>query len=428
MRTRLAVTLALLLSSQPVSAQGISSFDRQRALDMLKQVRDDIAKNYYDTTYHGVPLQATFDTAANRIRAAATVEQTLATIALTTAAFNDSHTLFLPPGLVYRAEYGLAFRFVGDTCRVYRVTQGSDAEGQGLRPGDAVLSVEGIGVTRDNLWQLEYLLEALRSSPNLRLTAMHPGGSPQPLIVTGRIVERRQQIDPSVSVDLWQILREERQQMDENQLRWLDYRERAIVFQFPRFWDAPDWVDRIEKEAKGHGTMIIDLRGNGGGSVDQLTRFLGLFHETDFVAARIRSRKKDEELRVKGKGDHRYAGKVIVLVDAASASASEVFARAMQLTGRGVVLGDRTAGAVRVSRLYLHISGTQTGAFFGTSVTIGDLFMSDGGQLEHVGVVPDEVILPSGEEMRGRQDPVLARALALAGVPASPAQAGQDRH
>jgi C-terminal processing protease CtpA/Prc len=430
LRLRLSVVaLATLLSSRPLPGQGLSQFDRQRGLDMLAVVRNDIGRNYFDSTFRGVALDAVFDTAEARIRGAVSVEQVLATIALTTASLNDSHTLFLPPGLTYRAEYGLKFRFVGDTCRVYEVTAGSDAEARGLSPGDAVQSVEGIGVTRANLWQLEYLLTALRAAPSLRMVVSHPGAAPQPLTIAGRIVERRQQLDPSVSVDLWAILREERQAMDENQLRWFDDKtSKVIVFRFPRFWDDPDWVNRIEKEARGHDAVIIDLRGNGGGSVEQLTRFLSLFHESEHVVAHLKRRRTEEDLQVKGKGGNRFPGKVIVLVDAASGSAAEIFARDMQLTGRGLVLGDRTAGAVRMSRLFLHLSGTQSAASYGTSVTIGDVFMADGGQLENVGVTPDEVILPTGLQMQAGHDPVLARALALAGLPVSPEQAGKAWH
>jgi carboxyl-terminal processing protease len=160
--------------------------------------------------------------------------------------------------------------------------------------------------------------------------------------------------------------------------------------------------------------------------VNLLTRFLGVFYEADLVVAKVIERKSTTDLKVKGRGSQRYPGKVIVLVDAGSASASELFARTMQLTGRGVVLGDRSAGAVRVSRFFGHHSGTQNAAFYGASVTIADIRMSDGAGLEGTGVVPDELILPTGEQMARREDPVLARALALAGVDWTPERAGRS--
>ena len=115
-----------------------------------------------------------------------------------------------------------------------------------------------------------------------------------------------------------------------------------------------------------------------------------------------------------------------MLVDSFSASASELLARTLQLTGRGTVLGDRTAGAVMVSQTFDHMAGgDRTGVTFATSITVADLVMTDGHSLEHTGVVPDEVILPTAEDLASDRDPVLARALELFGLIATPEAAGR---
>ena len=62
---------------------------------------------------------------------------------------------------------------------------------------------------------------------------------------------------------------------------------------------------------------------------------------------------------------------------------------------------------------------------YGVEVTVADLKMTDGKSLEHGGVVPDEILLPSPEELAAGADPQLARALQLAGVPMSSSAAGQ---
>ena len=62
---------------------------------------------------------------------------------------------------------------------------------------------------------------------------------------------------------------------------------------------------------------------------------------------------------------------------------------------------------------------------FEVSVTNADLIMKDGKSLEHVGVTPDEVILPTGADMAAGRDPVLARAVTILGGTLGPVSAGQ---
>ncbi|HEU5239666.1 MAG TPA: S41 family peptidase, partial [Pyrinomonadaceae bacterium] len=119
-----------------------------------------------------------------------------------------------------------------------------------------------------------------------------------------------------------------------------------------------------------------------------------------------------------------FSGQLIILVDGNSASASELFARVMQLEKRGTVLGDDTAGAVMTSRSYDHEIGVGRVLYFGTSVTISDVIMTDGKSLERVGVKPDELVIPIGADFAASRDPVLARAAEIAGVKLTPEKAG----
>lgn len=109
---------------------------------------------------------------------------------------------------------------------------------------------------------------------------------------------------------------------------------------------------------------------------------------------------------------------MVVLVDSKSSSAAEIFARVVQLEKRGVVLGDRSAGAVMESQYFQHavsLSPT-TMSSYGATISVAALFMSDGGTLEKVGVTPQERILPTPADLADGRDPVLARAAELVGI------------
>jgi carboxyl-terminal processing protease len=120
-----------------------------------------------------------------------------------------------------------------------------------------------------------------------------------------------------------------------------------------------------------------------------------------------------------------FTGKVVVLVDAESASAAELFARIMQLEKRGIVMGDHSSGSVMEAREHSEQTGTDTAVYYGASITEWNLIMSDGKSLEHVGVTPDEVALPSAEDLANGRDPVLAHAAATLGVKISSDEAGK---
>ena len=155
-----------------------------------------------------------------------------------------------------------------------------------------------------------------------------------------------------------------------------------------------------------------------------MERLAGYFFDHDVKIADMKFRSKVEPVLAKTRGEKAFKGQLIVLVDNGSASASEMFARIVQLEKRGMVIGDRTKGAVMASRSYDHKTGVGGTLYYATSITIADVLMSDGKSLENTGVSPDEESLPTGGDIAARRDPVLARAATLAGIELSPEKAG----
>jgi C-terminal processing protease CtpA/Prc len=87
-------------------------------------------------------------------------------------------------------------------------------------------------------------------------------------------------------------------------------------------------------------------------------------------------------------------------------------------------MGDKTAGAVMTSRYFDMELGVGTTLYCGATITISNMIMPDGKSLEKVGVIPDELILPTGQDLANGRDPVLAEAVKKFGIDLSPEKAG----
>ena len=125
---------------------------------------------------------------------------------------------------------------------------------------------------------------------------------------------------------------------------------------------------------------MLDLRGNGGGLVVAIDRLISWCFDHDVTIGVQKSRKGDQPEVAKGRKD-RYTGKIVVLVDSRSASASEVTARVMQIEKRGTVIGDYCRRVMDVDEVRT-LTRTRAGGWairlVSTSITVADLKRSDG--------------------------------------------------
>ena len=84
-------------SVQPIRAQSFGSQDRDRGATMLKIIKEDISKHYYDPTFHGIDLNARFKLAESKMKLTKSNAEVFGVIAQVLLNFNDSHTTFIPP-------------------------------------------------------------------------------------------------------------------------------------------------------------------------------------------------------------------------------------------------------------------------------------------------------------------------------------------
>ncbi len=152
-----------------------------------------------------------------------------------------------------------------------------------------------------------------------------------------------------------------------------------------------------ELEQEGIDGLIVDLRNNGGGHLTEATALSGLFIDRGPVVQLRDSTGRISVIDDQWKEGVAYDGPLAVLVNRFSASASEIFAAAIQDYERGVVIGQQTFGKGSVQNLYAldrfqrDRSGTGLGQL---TLTIGKYYRVTGESTQHRGVDPD-ITLPS---------------------------------
>jgi carboxyl-terminal processing protease len=411
----------------PAARSQMSSLDRDRVLDMLELISKDVRAHYYDPEFHAVDWGAKVAEAKNKIQKETSLGMAYAHIAAALDSLNDSHTFFLPPRRPIRHDYGFQSAMVGDRCYITRVRPGTDAETQGLKPGDEVLSIQGYRPNRDTLWKIDYLYKVLRPLPELRLELRDPAGRERQVAVKAKVAELRRVTDltPMNGMDMWNLIRDSETEAHRMRIRSNPVGDDVLVARLPIFFSDQPEVEGLMNKARRYQGLILDLRDNPGGAIDTLKYLVGGVFDHE---VKIGDRKGRKELRpeiAKSRGRSAFAGKLVVLVDYHSASASEIFARLVQLEKRGVVVGDRSSGSVMEAKRYDYHLGSDTMIFFGASITESDLVMTDGKSLESNGVTPDELNLPTAADLAAGRDPVLAYAAARLGAQLTPEDAGK---
>ncbi|WP_233145205.1 carboxy terminal-processing peptidase [Wohlfahrtiimonas populi] len=140
--------------------------------------------------------------------------------------------------------------------------------------------------------------------------------------------------------------------------------------------------------------LVIDLRGNGGGSLEEVINLSALFIEPKKTVVQVKNYNGSIETRNSTQEKKIYDGPLMVITDRLSASASEIFAGSIQDQGRGLIVGNTTFGKGTVQSL-LPLEGwlAKSEKPGQSKVTIAMFYRANGESTQEKGVVPD-VVLP----------------------------------
>lgn len=324
----------------------------------------------------------------------------------------DPHTNYLSPrnSEEFDIQMQLSLEGIGAMLRTHRdfteiveLVPGGPADQSGeLSPGDRIIGVAEEDEDMVDIvgWQLRDVVDRIRGpkESEVRLRILPSGDADSaPRTVT----LERNEIE----------LEDQAAQKEIRELEREDGTHRIGVIKIPAFYTdfaaaqagEDDYrsttrdVQRLLDELKDEDIdgLVIDLRGNSGGSLQEAVDMTGLFMDSGPV---VQIRRSDGQVEVMhdDDGETAYDGPLAVMVDRQSASASEIFAGALQDYGRAIVLGERTFGKGTVQTLVDldRFSNDPTAETGRLKMTIAKFYRVTGSSTQKRGVEPD-IYFPS---------------------------------
>ena len=333
----------------------------------------------------------------------------------------DPHSSYLSPRNAdeYRIAMSLSYVGIGatlqtedDFVRIVNIIRGGPADFDGKLKRDDRITAVAQGPEGDFVdvigWRLDDVVDLIRgpkqSVVRLRIIPANalPGNPKAVIELTRGAVKLEEQAAKS---DIVKIPREGREWsigIIEVPGFYRDYS--ALNRGDTNFTSVTKDVKRLigELEEKGIDGLVIDMRGNGGGHLTEATALSGLFIDNGPIV-QLRNSEDVERSPPQRLDDPdpvarvAYNGPLAVLVDRFSASASEIFAGAIQDYSRGVIIGQQTFGKGTVQNLYSldqYFRSEDEKGFGQLTLTIGKYYRVTGASTQHRGVHPD-IALPS---------------------------------
>ncbi|BFM11785.1 carboxy terminal-processing peptidase [Simiduia litorea] len=316
----------------------------------------------------------------------------------------DPHTSYLSPRTLenFNINMSLSLEGIGavlqtedEFTKIVRLVAAGPADKTGqLKPSDKILAV-GQGKEGELIdivgWRLDEVVQLIRGEPNtiVRLQ-IQPANEDATAIKTVTISRERVKLEEQAAK---KAVFEVKEGNSTYRLGVIDVPAFYLDFEAyrqrdPNFKSTTRDVMQLLQELDQENVdgIILDLRNNGGGSLQEATTLTDLFIDQGPV---VQIRQSNETISRHHRSRSRavYRGPLLVLINRLSASASEIFAGAIQDYGRGIIVGSQSFGKGTVQSL----TGLQEGQL---KITESKFYRVSGDSTQHRGVIPD-ILLPN---------------------------------
>jgi carboxyl-terminal processing protease len=331
-------------------------------------------------------------------------------------ALGDPHTVFMPPdeSKNFETEISGSFEGVGmeiavkdDILTVVAPLKNSPAERAGILPGDIILKIDDTPTTKMKAEQAVKFIRGKKGT-EVRLLIERPNKGSKPFEV--KIVRDTIQI-PTIDTELKVKLQASDLVGNDGQITPSMLKDSTFIIRFYSFTSQSPAIFRQalrEFVESGARKLVIDLRGNPGGFLDAAIDITSWFIEPGKVIVResFGQSKSERIYRSRGYGAGLFKDvKIAILVDAGSASASEIMAGAMREHGKAVLVGTTTFGKGSVQELVKITPETSL------KITVARWLTPNGHSISENGLKPDYEVKYTEEDRNKKKDPQLKKAL-----------------
>ena len=288
-------------------------------------------------------------------------------------ALGDEYTEYIPADKMKEYTESVMGNFVGigiymvkntekDLVQVLSPIRESPAEKVGIKAGDLITKVDGVSYTAD---QMTEMANTIKGEEGSKVTLEILRGEET---LTFEVIREKVNTNPVYSEKL------------ENDIGYLEISsfDEGIAEDF-----KAKYLTLKEQGIKG---LVIDLRDNGGGLVDEALKIV------DYIVPKnqttlITVDKDGKEEVTKSKEDKLIEEPVVVLVNASSASASEIMAGALKDLGAAQIVGTKTYGKGVIQQLLTLSNGA------GLKITVEEYYTPNKAKINKVGIIPDYEVL-----------------------------------